>query len=70
MSQRKAIAPVERYSYKDALRAKGILPLPPYSALRTAHVGAVEIFDPAIAKRGMKSLHSAARGETSKRSAT
>lgn len=59
MSQRKA--PLG--SYKDALRAKGILPIPPCRELRTAGVGAREIFDPALAKGSAPGLIRSARGE-------
>lgn len=63
---------VERGSYKDALRAKGVRPIPPYSELRTAHLGAWEIFDPAtLAKSHGEGLLPPARGEASTaRSAT
>lgn len=56
MSQRKTLG-----SYKDALRVKGILPIPPYRELRTAGVGAREIFDPALAKGSANGLQTPAR---------
>lgn len=55
------------YSYKDALRAKGILPLPPYHELRSAGVGAREILNPALAKsdaQGVQPTVRAARSAT------
>lgn len=59
------------YSYKDALRAKGILPLPPYSELRSAGVGAREILNPALAKSSVQGVHRPARSATlAERSAT
>ncbi len=60
-----------RYSYKDALRAKGILPVPPYRELRTARLGARVIINPALAKLSTERLQPPARGEAPlKRSAT
>ncbi len=60
-----------RYSYKDALRAKGILPIPAHSELRSAHVGARVISNPALAKLGAQGLERPARGEAlTSRSAT
>lgn len=54
---------MNRYSYKDALRAKGILPLPPYAELRSATEGAREIINPALAKSNATGLERPARGE-------
>ncbi len=51
----------ERYSYKDALRTKGILPIPPYSELRSARVGAHEILNPSLAKGRDEGLQHPAR---------
>lgn len=51
-----------RHSYKLALRAKGIKPLPPYRQLRSAHQGGKEILNPALAKQGPNELSTPARG--------
>lgn len=42
---------MRQYSYKLALRAKGIRPIPPYRQLRSAGKGAHEILNPALDKR-------------------
>lgn len=52
-----------RYDYRTALRAKGIRPIPPYRHLRSAHVGAHEILNPALAKQTVNGLQPAVRGE-------
>lgn len=59
-----------RHSYKIALRAKGIRPIPPYRHLRSAGLGATHILNPALAKPAGNGLQPPARGGDSKRSAT
>jgi hypothetical protein len=50
-----------RHSYKLALRAKGIRPIPPYSQLRSAGEGAYHILNPALAKQPEEALQPPAR---------
>lgn len=52
----------ERYDYRMALRAKGILPLPSYSELRSAPAGGHVIENPALAKANREGLRKTARG--------
>lgn len=54
-----------RHSYKLALRAKGIRPIPAYHQLRSAHVGAHEILNPALAKQWEEGLQPSARAGSS-----
>jgi hypothetical protein len=53
---------MKRHSYKLALRAKGIRPLPPYRQLRSAYQGGQEIFDPAHAQPPATVLQPQLRG--------
>jgi hypothetical protein len=52
-----------RHSYKLALRAKGIRPIPPHRHLRSAGKDAHVIQNPALAKSTANSLQPPARGE-------
>jgi hypothetical protein len=55
---------MKRHSYKLALRAKGIRPIPPYKHLRSAHgAGSHEILNPALAKQRPEGLTTGVRGE-------
>lgn len=43
-------------SYKTALAAKGIKPIPPYQELRSAQAGDREILNPALALQRLNEL--------------
>lgn len=53
-----------RHSYKLALRAKGIKPLPPYHQLRTSYMGGQEILNPALVKAPVEELQPAVPGRS------
>lgn len=51
------------HSYKLALKAKGIKPIPPHHRLRSGHLPGEHIVNPALANQRQHALTSLARGE-------